>query len=171
MRSVDWSKWTAIAEIVSSVAIVVTLIYLTIQTQQNSEAILANSRNATVASDLSVIQSMIEYPEIELAMYKTSWTPEEMSRIENWLVALVRTREHQWFQYRDGLLDEQIWEAYLTGVTVNMSFPATRAWWDFVKYDYFDDEFVEALDVRLATTPVVEDLRPTLEKALEASVR
>ena len=42
MKSLDWTKWSAIAEIFSSVAILVTLIYLAIQTQQNTAAILGS---------------------------------------------------------------------------------------------------------------------------------
>ncbi len=33
MIRIDWGKWSAVAEIVSSVAIVVTLAYLTVQTR------------------------------------------------------------------------------------------------------------------------------------------
>jgi len=38
MRNVDWSKYSAISQIVGSIAIVLTLIYLSIQTQQNTAA-------------------------------------------------------------------------------------------------------------------------------------
>ena len=169
MNKVDWTKWSAIAEIVSSIAILITLIYLTIQTQQNSEAILASSRNAMIANDIAVSQQILENPSIELSWLKTSHTSEELSQLESWLIELVRTREHQWFQYRDGLLDEQIWEAYLTAVPVVLSYPITRTWWNFVKNDYFDHDFVQAMDERLREVPMQEDFRPTIERALEAS--
>ena len=34
MKDVDWTKWSAIAEIFSAIAIVVTLLYLAVQTNQ-----------------------------------------------------------------------------------------------------------------------------------------
>jgi hypothetical protein len=156
-------KWSGIAEIVSSVAIVVTLIYLTIQTEQNATAIVASSRNTVIESDLALISDLLAYPEINHAVYKPRLTPDEMSRLENWLIGMARSREHQWFQFRDGLLDEQLWDAFLSGLTLNVSYPRTRAWWNLVAYDYFDDAFVDFVNTRLAETPLNEDLRYAFE--------
>lgn len=45
-------RLAAIAEIVSSIAIVVTLGYLAVQTQQNTAAIVSNSRQQTLDAEL-----------------------------------------------------------------------------------------------------------------------
>jgi hypothetical protein len=169
MNRTDWTKWSAIAEIASSIAIVVTLIYLAIQTQQNAGAILASSRNAMIASEIALNQQVVENSSIRLARYKTGHTPEELIQLETWLIELVRTREHQWLQYQDSLLDENIWEAYLNALPVVLSFPIERAWWDFVKHDYFDHEFVAEVDRLLSDIPINDDARPTIQKALEAA--
>lgn len=169
MKNVDWTKCSAIAEIASSIAIVATLIYLTIQTQQNAGAILANSRNALIATEIAVNQQVVENPSIFLARYKTDLTLEEQIQLEVWLIQAVRTREHQWLQYQDGLLDEQIWDAYANALPVILSFPRERAWWDFVKYDYFDHQFADEVDRLLADRPINEDLRPNIQKAIEAA--
>ncbi len=47
----NWTKLSAISEILSSVAILVTLIYLAIQTQQNADATQADTRQAILAAD------------------------------------------------------------------------------------------------------------------------
>lgn len=39
MKKIDWTKWSAVAEMVSSIAILITSIYLTIEIGQNSEAV------------------------------------------------------------------------------------------------------------------------------------
>lgn len=170
MKSIDWTKWSAIAEIASSIAIVVTLIYLAIQTQQNAGAILANSRNALIATEIGVNQQVVENPSIFLSRYKTTdLTLEEQVQLEVWLIQVVRSREHQWLQYRDGLLDQQIWDAYANALPVILSFPKERAWWNFVKYRYFDNQFADAVDLLLADTPVNENPRPAIEMAIEAA--
>ena len=74
MKQINWSKWTSIAEIVSSFAIVITLIYLTIQTQQNTDAMRANSRDVLINSDLQIIQMVTEHPEINYNMRKAEIT-------------------------------------------------------------------------------------------------
>lgn len=163
MQPINWTKWSSIAEIVSSVAIVATLIYLTIQTEQNSDAIIASSRNTVLESDLQLLGGVLAYPDIDVAFEKPKLTRDEMGRLANWLIGMARSREHQWFQFRDGLLDEQLWEAYLTGLTLNISYPRTRAWWNLVAYDYFDDDFVNVVNRRLAEVPILEDLRNPFE--------
>jgi hypothetical protein len=43
-----FEKVAPIAELLSSIAVVITLVYLAIQTRQTNEALLANSHQATV---------------------------------------------------------------------------------------------------------------------------
>ncbi len=47
----NWTKASAAAEILSSVAILATLVYLAIEIQQSAEATQANTRQAMFASD------------------------------------------------------------------------------------------------------------------------
>ena len=153
--NINWSKWSAIAEIISSIAILVTLIYLSIQTHQNLVATQANTRQTMVNMDVETLKAAMGY---QPALGKMS-TSEELSGddkgiIEDWLIMLVRTREYQWFQYKNGLLDKQAWEAYLTGLSVNLSWPRTRGWWKLVADQYFDHEFVDEVNKYLADIPV-----------------
>ena len=148
-----------VAEIVGSVSIVVTLIYLAIQTSQNTDATLAASRNQLIQSDVAILQMALDHP----AIFETMWKPEgtdlstaEAVDLQSWLIALVRTREHQFFQYRSGALDQGSWESFLTGVTGNLSRPLTRIWWDNVAYEFFDEEFVDVVSERLRNTPIQE---------------
>lgn len=103
-------KVSAIAEIVSSVAIVVTLIYLSIQTQQNSKALIAVSRQAILQADLDYLSLGIAYPEVTQG--EDDRSPVEVRR-QSRAVFLLRSREFAWFQYQSGLLDETTWESYL----------------------------------------------------------
>lgn len=156
----NWSKWSSIAEILSSVAIVATLLYLAVQTQQNSEAIRASARHAMIESDLQLVTNSVDNPVIIEAMTKDMLTRAEMIQLQNWLVGLVRSREHQWFLYQDGLLDEGMWEAYLTGLSANLSSERTRLWWGLVGHEWFDDEFATTVDEYLATIPLSSGRHP-----------
>jgi hypothetical protein len=57
-------KIVPLAELVSSIAVVITLIYLTIQTQQTHDALLASSRQATLATDVTLIAALVQNPEV-----------------------------------------------------------------------------------------------------------
>lgn len=169
MSTVNWTKWSAISEIASSIAIVGTLIYLAIQTQQNASAILASSRNTLIATEVALNQQAIDNPSIRLLRSKADPTSEELAQLETWLISLVRTREHQWLQYRAGLLDKSIWEAYVNALPAVLSNPIERAWWNFTKDVYFNPEFVAEVDRLLSQTPVNTDLRLPIERAIEAA--
>ena len=146
-----------------------TLIYLSIQTQQNAGAILASSRNALIATEVALNQQAVDNPAIRLMRSKANPTSEELAQLETWLISLVRTREHQWLQYRAGLLDESTWNAYVNALPAVLSNPIERAWWDYVKDLYFEPEFVDEVDRLLKDTPVNSDLRLPIERAIEAA--
>lgn len=153
--TINWSKWSAIAEIISSIAILVTLIYLSIQTHQNLVATQANTRQTMITTDVETLKAAMDYSSsLNKMQNNKELSEDDRDKIEDWLIMLVRTREYEWFQYKNGLLDKQAWEAYLTGITINLSYPRTRAWWDLVGHDYFDDEFADEVDKYLADLPV-----------------
>jgi hypothetical protein len=152
----DWTRFAAIAEVVSSVAVVVTLVYLVIQTQQNFDAINANSRQVSIASDLQIIATSLSIPGLDLLKFKDDMTDEEAATLQGWLVMLVRSRENQWFQYRDGLLDERTWRSYLSGLQENLSTPSTRRWWNSIS-SAFDPGFAAAVDDYLSTVEIVDE--------------
>ena len=160
MKETNWAKWSSIAEIISSIAILITLIYLAVQTQQNTNATIASTRHTVIESDLSIITYLIDHPEIHAGLLKPEMSVAEQIQLENLLIAFARTREHQWIQYKNNLLDEQTWEAFLTGLTVNISYPLTRQWWEMMAYNYFDDEFVDDINRRLVDIPVRSYVSP-----------
>ena len=152
----NWTKMSAIAEITSSVAIVLTLIYLAVQTQQNTSAILVNSRNAVIDTDVQLINQLVVDPAIEASFTKPGrLTDLEAIRLENFLIGVARTREHQWIQYQNGLLDEQTWRSFMSAMPVILSYPRTRPWWERARANgYFDDDFMDEVENILEGTPM-----------------
>jgi hypothetical protein len=164
MKSVDWPKWAAIAEILGAVAIIVTLLYLAVQTRelrvqtaQNTDALQANARQASLDSELGLIYKGIEYPilykrppapmiELELEDY----TDDDVIRVILWEIATLRTREHYWLQYQDGALDAATWASYRSVLVsrINRSI-RTRQVWDLY-WDEFDPGFAEEVNNFLA---------------------
>lgn len=152
--NIDWIEWSAIAQIIGTVAILITLIYLAVQTRQNTAAILSNTRDTIINSDLHLVELLMEHPLYQYMHNLDEATIDNKQNLQNWLIALARSREHQFFQYKDGLLDKKTWEAYITGITINLSYPVTRAWWDYVSSDFFDKDFVNELNKYLKNIPI-----------------
>jgi hypothetical protein len=122
-------KLAAIAEIVSAVAIVVTLAYLAIQTQQNTVAIQASVRQAMLESDRAMLFLQAENPSISISRdTDIELTDEDAVRLSSYLVAVVRVRENQRLQYQNGVIDERTWRTYSSAILPVFSTERARSW-------------------------------------------
>lgn len=158
---IDWSKWSSIAEILSSVAIVVTLIYLVIQTQQlqiqtqqNTDALLASIRQASLDTELEFLYEVVDRPFLAGASQgynENEFSEEQVRQYRLISVALFRMRESQWLQHKGGALDSNIWQSYrsvlLSGLK-DPDRPLFRATWDEYS-SAFDPGFREDIESRL----------------------
>ena len=122
-------KIAAFAEIISSIAIVLTLIYLAVQTQQMTDqteqmaiqsqqmtnALNATSRQELMSADITTIAALIETPEAWSNIDRpwSELTPVEQKQAVNVYAASFRTREYAWFQYKNGTLDEAAMRSYM----------------------------------------------------------
>jgi hypothetical protein len=136
MSNVDWAKWSAIAGVTSSVAILATLVYLAIQTQQvvtqtrqNSEAILSASRQESLNAELQVLRMIYDDPVTSFEQPLQDGAVGLKQRAVDF--ALFRVRELQWLQYQDGLLDEATMRSYITILVGNIqTSPRIREHWN-----------------------------------------
>lgn len=151
MEEQKWAKLSAVSEIVSSVAVLVTLIYLAIQTQQTNEALIANSRQATMTADVEVIGALISNPGAFENLRKpfSELTMAEQGQTANVLAGLLRVREFAWFQYKSGVLDEVTLRSYLAPLARWLQWEGAKPTWALFSQE-LDPEFVAYVDAMLA---------------------
>lgn len=157
MSKIDWTKWSAVAEIVSSLAILITLIYLAVQTGQNTAAIQASTRQTWLAEDRALLNVWIEHPEQRELMIREvgSLTDEEKISLSAWLVIFVRNREIQWLQRQNGIIDEETWLTYSQAIGPLLSYEITRPWWEARSATgEWEANFVAYVNQILSNTPV-----------------
>lgn len=108
-------KIAAIAEIISSIAIVITLLYLSIQTRQTSEALLANSRQTSIMADVQLSTTLVANPQAVVNGGKplSQLSPAQSEQVGNVIAGLVRTREFEFHQYKNGILDKATLDSYM----------------------------------------------------------
>ncbi len=150
----DWNRLAAISEVLSSVAILVTLIYLAIETEQNAEAIQASTRQAMLDADQEYLMYFADNPEILTLRYKPELTDEEKGRLSATWITFMRIRENNWIQHQNGVLDDLTWQSYRNSIVASMSGPRARLWWRNVGATLFDAEFASMVDDLLANAPV-----------------
>lgn len=137
---VNVNKLAAIAEIISSIAIVVTLVYLTIETRQNTDALMANSRQAALNGDLAIMSNAMDHPDVGRALFNASAdVSDDEVRHRALLISFLRVREFVWAQYQAGLMDEDDWQSYIRPVGNVFAAPAERAVLDQFRGD---EEFI-----------------------------
>jgi len=135
-------RLAAVAEIVSSAAIVLTLVYLAIQARQANDMLLGNSRQAAIATDVALLTSTIEYPE---TLGKIIGIDPEQARMQSMLILFVRSREFEWFQYQNGTLDRGAFESYMKPATQWLRSDVGAAFWAGNK-EQFDPAFHKFVD-------------------------
>jgi hypothetical protein len=143
---IDWTKFSAIAEILSAVAIIVTLAYLAVQTQQTNSALFANSREATMNADVNFLLTAVDYPHLNASL-EEPLEGMEAQRFFNLMGAFFRIREFTWFQYQQGILDEEAFESYMQTTVRLVRTERVQQIWDRVSSD-LDAGFVRAINER-----------------------
>jgi hypothetical protein len=149
----NWEMLAAIGEILGSAAVLVTLVYLTIQARQNAASIQASTRQAILQEDQQFLFRVMDDPELGLLRFKSELTDEEKIRLSVYLIAFFRMRENLWRQYQNGVLDKGTWESYLNSLKAFAS-ARVRTWVnnDAIA-DMLDPEFVSLVREFYANTP------------------
>ncbi len=126
MNMTDVATW---GQLISSAAVLVTLVYLSIQTKQTVTLLQSESRQTLLDGDLHVLRGYCDYPGIlvnQVALSHEEISLEEKARLHVFFIAFMRTREHHWFQYRNGVLDEASWTAYRSAIPAVLGTDWTR---------------------------------------------
>jgi len=145
----NWEAIGAIGEILGAMGVIVTLIYLASQLRQNTAMMKAESRNAIHHGNQQELFTIVANPEIWKGFTGLDANNETI-RLLIWLSASMRAREHEWFQFRSGALDESVWNSQANVIPVILALERSRAWWDAVK-PIFDRSFTQEVD-RILTT-------------------
>ena len=140
-----------VAEIIGVIVVVVTLVYLAVQVRQGTELLRSESRQALVTNDVSSLAANFQNADV-FAKYVAGneMSAEDQLRMSFMFALDLRNREFEYFQYTNGLLDEQTWLAYRHVIVINHSTDRGRVWWDEIGREIVDPTFAKLVDELLA---------------------
>ena len=155
MSENSWSKWSSVSEILSSLAIIITLVFLVIQTKQNTDAIdaqLVANRAEARAAIWALVSKSTEYtiaqPRIGQNLKSTEMLSDEDQQVVfDWLVVFWGTREFVWLQFRDGVVDESTYKTIMDQ-RILLANPRVSEWWDQWAMQLYDPDFVKVINDR-----------------------
>ena len=148
MKDMNWTKWASIAEIISSVAILVTLLYLAIQTEQNTDAIYSQSRQSLAESAVFEQTIWLQYPQLSTFIIDSSieMTLVQKVQLDSLMLMSLSRREFAFRQYQAGVLDESVWSHEAEIIALLLGTNRTRSWWNAIGKNGFEEDFANAVD-------------------------
>ena len=148
MDSINWDALGALGEIVGSIGVFISLVYLAFQTKQST----AETRDASIHSVMELaIQFRSEsytgdLAEIRLkAGMNESLTPLEDLKYQGYLSALFELNELVFLQYQKDNLDPEYFEAWERRTRAATSVPRIQQFWARTK-DGYRASFVQYID-------------------------
>jgi hypothetical protein len=115
--TINWEAVSTISDLIGAIVVVVTLGYVAAQIRQNTNAIVANSRQGMLDADVSLFGDFMSYAiDPHLIGDEVTLTPEDERRFTWIVIKAIRIREFAWHQYKAGNLDEESWQSDMAPV-------------------------------------------------------
>ena len=109
--------YTLIAEVVAAVAVVVTLIYISIELRQNTRALRTSAYQDMVGNTMQIVMPLMADRELAEFFYRAqensdTLTDQEKLRWHLLMLACFRHWDNLYYQYRIGNLEAEMWDGY-----------------------------------------------------------
>jgi hypothetical protein len=152
-------KWALIAEIISAICIVLSLIFVGLQVRQgaeatdnNTEAVRSQVRESLMNADLNLLMMAAEHPYlVSFGFNPDEHAEQEIGRARANFYIILRTRDHFWMQVDSGLLDATTYESYrniLLLMLANSDF-YRREWVEQISHGWLRQRFVDDINAEL----------------------
>ena len=143
-------------EIVSAVAVVVSLVYLAIQLRTNSRTLKASAAwdAETIFAELNIKVALDpEFNAIAMRYNSSETSIEDFSEIERsqiWfaLASVIQLTQAQYFMWKAGNLPDEIWQYRIAWIRNFILLPVIRANWEQMKsQSVLSDNFVREIEL------------------------
>lgn len=147
----NWDALGAIAEMVASVAVLITLIYLAIQVKQNTamsrEAILRNQTDRNMDNSKFIAGT----PGLMDIYIRAMDDPDQVTREERWrfgsyMYGMFLDFQEAYHFNESRRQNDYWWPMIRKNITFYLSRPGGRAWWKSQGRNMLDSEFVAFVD-------------------------
>ena len=153
----------SVANLLAAIGVLITLIYLARQVRQGNMLARYQARQRMVEQAQEELYHWGSHPGLRASFTKKEpLSAAEQEEIHYFLLAAMRQREWEWFQFNDGVIKKEVYQAYHEVIALHLGVPRTRRWWRTVGRIGFNPSFVAEVDAFLAkrhTTDYFEAIR------------
>lgn len=133
--------------LIANVAVVGGIVFLAIEISQNNELLRSESRQSLIANDVTSLTANLGNVDVFAKLIsQEEMSAEDQLRLSFMYTIDLRNREFEYFQYTNGLLDEEAWLAYRKVILVNHSSGIGHTWWNEIGREIVDPEFATLVD-------------------------
>ena len=160
-----------IGEIIGSIAVIISIVYLAIQIRTNTEAERTSTYQAVVSDFGALNNTMASTPELSHLFVEAmedyhQLSSDEKARISQLFFQCFRYFENMFYQHRKGYLDEEVWIGWKRMMLTYYSRPGFQTWWEHRK-DVYSEPFglfleTEKLDRKVLSYYDISNLKSPL---------
>jgi hypothetical protein len=148
----------SIGELLGSIAVFVSLIYLAMQVKSGTEASRTSTYQSVVSDFSALNQSIASTPELSLLFVRAqenfeSLSPDEKARASQLFFMAFRNFENMYYQQRKGYLEDELWIGWKRLMLTYHARPGFQTWWS-IRSDVFSQTFVEFLRTEKIDKPI-----------------
>ncbi len=131
----DFSTIGTLAEVVSAVGVIVSLIYVAAQVRHNTRAVRSATHHALVTTRLDYVALVADNPELSRIVRVGSEDYGRLDQDERHRFGLVMyysfsAGENFYYQHRQGALDREQWERWCETLRVYFAQPGIQEWFE-----------------------------------------
>jgi len=145
----NWDAISAIGSIIGGIAVIISLIYLAVETKQNTSAMKSASFHQVRVSFSDIPMTLAQNPELVSILTRVnsdaeSLTKEEILRYEMILLTIMRRAESAYFQSKEGSLVLESWRGISETCKTALSDNIALLWWERTNHR-FETSFREEI--------------------------
>ena len=159
----NWEAIGAIGEVAGAIGVIATLLYLAVQIRQNTKSI----KGATLDAITERKQYELRWSsDIAPAWRKSLMDPDNLTEIESWqitewMTACFVARQNEYYQFKQGLLDDESWAASEKIIRMALGSDWQRNWWKQFAPSAFSESFITLVETVIEKREV--DYRSVVE--------
>ena len=139
-------QYAYLADIAGVILIIASLVYVARQLRQSNLMARYQVRQEMLEQDLMDLQIEIANPDISFSFSNENPSKEELMKLHLFLTHMMRQREWEWFQVKDGIIDDDVYKTYHEVIGIILGTPRTLAWWNGVGRMGMNADFVADVD-------------------------
>jgi len=145
-------------EFFGAIAVIVTLVYLTLQVRQNTSAIRQQGYNDLLGRRNEWFQASVQDRELANLLAKglngERFDVIDAQRFTYMMINNMGHFQDCFLQYQAGIIEESVWKAELRIMAPGFMQPGMQSWWEQAK-QFFVPQFVTALEQEVEPVDLV----------------